>query len=106
VPSLILQPLIENAVVHGLAGHDAPVTITIEAEIVGAQLRLLVRNTTAAAPCGAGGIGLRNVRERLAVHFGDRGTLLIQTDRPDQWTASVQLPWLREPTPQMAGSAP
>jgi hypothetical protein len=106
VPSLILQPLIENAVVHGLAGHDAPVTIAIEAEIVGTQLRLLVRNTTAGAPCGAGGIGLRNVRERLAVHFGDRGTLLIQTDRPDQWTASVQLPWLREPTPQMAGSAP
>jgi hypothetical protein len=106
VPSLILQPLIENAVVHGLAGHDGPVTIAIEADIDGTQLRLRVRNTMAGAPCGEGGIGLRNVRERLAVHFADRGTLLIQTDRPDQWTASVQLPMLREPSPAIAASSP
>ncbi|HTC43996.1 MAG TPA: histidine kinase [Steroidobacteraceae bacterium] len=106
VPSLILQPLIENAVVHGLAGHDGPVTIAIEADIVGAQLHLLVRNTRAGAPAGQGGIGLRNVRERLAVHFGDRGTLLIQTDRPDQWAVSVQLPWLREAAPAVAVSIP
>jgi hypothetical protein len=106
VPSLILQPLIENAVVHGLAGHDGPVTIAIEADIVGTQLRLLVRNTMAGAPRGEGGIGVRNVRERLAVHFGDRGTLVIHTDRPDQWTASVQLPLLREPTPAILAGTP
>jgi hypothetical protein len=105
VPSLILQPLIENAVVHGLAGHGAAVSIAIEADTVGAQLRLSVRNTMAGTPSGPGGIGLRNVRERLAVHFGDRGTLLIETERPDQWTAIIQLPLLREPAaPAMAAS--
>jgi hypothetical protein len=106
VPSLILQPLIENAVVHGLAGHGGPVAIAIEADIVGSQLRLSVRNSMAGAPSGPGGIGVRNVRERLAVQFGDRGKLLIETQRPEQWTAIVQLPLLREPAaPAMTASA-
>jgi len=39
VPSLILQPLVENAVVHGLAGHEAPVTIRVEAEASGERLQ-------------------------------------------------------------------
>jgi Histidine kinase len=107
VPSLILQPLIENAVVHGLAGHAGAVTIGIEVHTVGSQLQLIVSNTMAGAAAGHEGIGLRNVRERLAVHFGDRGTLLVQTEHPDQWTAIVQLPLLREAAaPAIVASAP
>jgi hypothetical protein len=97
VPSLILQPLIENAVVHGLSGHTGPVAISIEVESDGQQLRLIVRNTTGAATVGRAGIGVRNVRERLAVHFGERGALGIKTDTPEVWTACVELPLLREP---------
>jgi hypothetical protein len=52
VPSLILQPLIENAVVHGLAGHDGPVRIELTAELDGSVLRLAVRNDR--CPDGAG----------------------------------------------------
>jgi hypothetical protein len=99
VPSLILQPLIENAVVHGLAGHSGPVSISIEAQADAQQLRLVVRNAcgpdTAAARSG---IGLRNVRERLVVHFGDRGTLLAQFEQAGSWAAVVAMPLLREPT--------
>lgn len=82
VPSLILQPLIENAVAHGLADHSGPVAIRVRAEISGDLLQLTVANSMAApranepgANRGSSGIGLRNVRERLAVHFGDRAVL-------------------------------
>jgi len=98
VPSLILQPLIENAVVHGLAGHHGPVTVSIEVQTHAQQLRLIVRNTTRPdAAAGRGGIGVRNVRERLAVHFGEHGALLIESGRPQLWAATVQMPLLREP---------
>jgi LytS/YehU family sensor histidine kinase len=98
VPSLILQPLIENAVVHGLSGHSGPVSISIEAQSDTQQLRLVVRNTCGPdTVAGRSGIGLRNVRERLVVHFGDRGTLLTQPEQPGIWAAVVQMPLLREP---------
>jgi Histidine kinase len=98
VPSLILQPLIENAVVHGLAGHSGPVSISIEAQADAQQLRLVVRNTCGPdATAGRSGIGLRNVHERLVVHFGDRGTLLAQCEQPGSWAAVVAMPLLREP---------
>src|SRR5882724_5726161 len=47
VPSLILQPLVENAVVHGLAGHDGAVAITVEAIPGNETLSLRVVNTIA-----------------------------------------------------------
>ena len=98
VPSLILQPLIENAVVHGLAGHSGAVRISIEAQSDAQQLRLVVRNTCGPdAAGGRNGIGLRNVRERLVVHFGDRGTLLAQLEQPGSWAAVIAMPLLREP---------
>jgi hypothetical protein len=104
VPSLILQPLIENAVVHGLAGHSGPVNVSIEVESDAQQLRLIVRNTTGPGTCGTDGIGLRNVRERLTVHFVDRGTLLVQSELPALWAAIVQMPLLREPAAPVAAA--
>ena len=97
VPSLILQPLIENAVVHGLAGHDGPVDIKVEAATSDDMLLLRVVNTTApnciAAP---NGIGLRNVAERLSVHFGDRASLATGAIDSGHWIAEARLPLLRE----------
>jgi two-component system LytT family sensor kinase len=104
VPSLILQPLIENAVVHGLAGHSGAVNVSIKVECDAQQLRLMVRNTTGAIPPGRDGIGLRNVRERLAVHFGDRGGLIVRCEEPETWESIVQMPLLREPA--AAGAPP
>ncbi len=105
VPSLILQPLIENAVVHGLAGHGAAVNVSIEVQTAGQELRMIIRNTTGAATAGTGGIGLRNVCERLAVHFGERGMLLVQSAEAQLWSAIVRMPLLREPAPALAAGA-
>jgi hypothetical protein len=101
VPSLILQPLIENAVLHGLARHDGVVEIRVETETAIDQLLLRVVNTMAPdAVAGADGIGLRNVRERLELHFGDRAGFSAGPDRSTRWVAQIRLPWLRQPPRQ------
>jgi LytS/YehU family sensor histidine kinase len=98
VPSLILQPLVENAVVHGLAGHEGPVTIRIEIEGSEQQLSLRVTNTLVGArPQGRDGVGLRNVRERLAVQFPGKGSLEAGPSvNGEEWIATVRLPLLRD----------
>ena len=74
VPSPILQPLVENAVVHGPAGHDGPVRIRVlvdeRSDATQSMVRIAVTNDVAPAALGREGIGLRNVRERLAVQPG------------------------------------
>ncbi|HLP01857.1 MAG TPA: histidine kinase [Opitutaceae bacterium] len=72
VPVLLLQPLVENAVRHGLDESDAAVTITIEARLDGERLRLAVRDDAPGAGGGTSGegIGLANTRQRLATLYG------------------------------------
>jgi len=97
VPSLILQPLVENAVAHGLAGHDEPVSIRVETALTPQTLTLRVVNTMAAGKsAGQDGIGLRNVRERLQVQFGDQAALSAGPIDARTWVAEVRMPVLRE----------
>jgi two-component system LytT family sensor kinase len=97
VPSLILQPLIENAVTHGLEGHDAPIDVTVDVARQGDRLALSVRNDApGASRVPSGGVGLENVRERLAVHFGERGTLESGMVSREHWVARVEIPLLRD----------
>jgi len=96
VPSLILQPLAENAVVHGLAGHDGPVGIRVEALIDNDALVLRVRNDAAVSrPAGTAGIGVANVRERLAVHFAGAAQFQSAPDGRSGWAAEIRMPVLR-----------
>ena len=94
VPSLILQPLIENAVVHGVASHPGEVEISVEAGAAGDWLWLRVSNTLSAEePVHGEGIGLKNVHERLAIQFGGRASF---TAAPvgTRWLAEIRLPLL------------
>jgi two-component system, LytTR family, sensor kinase len=103
VPSLILQPLVENAVLHGLAGHEGPVTIRVEAYASGERLVLRVLNTLAPAkPTGLAGIGLTNVRERLEVQFGAAASFSAGPAEEGMWLAEMQMPLLRD-GPQAPG---
>lgn len=100
VPSLILQPLVENAVVHGMAGHDGPVEVRVDVALTPETLTLRVVNTIAAtAQAGRDGIGLHNVRERLQVQFGAQATLSVGSIEPRTWIAEVRIPVLRELAP-------
>ena len=97
VPSLILQPLVENAVVHGLAGHEGPVTIRVEAYASGERLVLRVLNTIAhGKPAGLIGIGLANVRERLEIQFGAAATFSAGPADENLWLAEIHMPLLRD----------
>jgi hypothetical protein len=97
VPSLILQPLVENAVVHGLAGHEGPVTIRVEAYVSGERLVLRVLNTIAPGKAaGLAGIGLTNVRERLEVQFGAEATFSVGPADDNLWLAEIHMPLLRD----------
>ena len=98
VPSLILQPLVENSVVHGLADHSGPVRIDVTWHLSTSGLQLRVLNSVGSGNGpGNGGLGLRNVRERLIVQFGQRA---VMTAGPavdgSSWLATVRLPVLRE----------
>ncbi len=75
LPSLILQPLVENAVKHGISRKVGGGRVTIEAHVSGGDLRLAVRDTGVGLRDGATifehGVGLRNVRDRLLRLYGD-----------------------------------
>lgn len=107
VPSLILQPLIENAVVHGLASHIDAVQIRVDAYADEGQLTLRVTNTIGGdMPVGTEGIGLKNVRERLAIQFGEQAVFDAAARPGGLWVAEIRLPLLLEPSePVMAPAA-
>jgi len=77
IPSFILQPLIENAIKHGVARTSRPVTIGLEVSREGEDLVVVVEDDgePGAQPAAGLGVGLNNVRQRLEVLFGDRGHL-------------------------------
>jgi hypothetical protein len=97
VPSFLVQPLVENAVKHGVARSSAPVEIAIDAKLVGGALRIVVSNCltkdeTDDLPGAEGaGVGLDNVRHRLQAVFGRRATL---TAGPagDRFIATISIP--------------
>lgn len=94
VPSLILQPLVENAVVHGLAGHQGAVEVRVSVQTARDMLTLRVSNTLADdRPARQEGIGIRNVRERLAVQFAGRAALNIGP-HGSVWISEITLPEL------------
>ena len=77
VPALLLQPLVENAVTHGIAKLTEGGTVKLAASNSGRQLNVLVENSMDPdAPAGRkGGMGLRNVRERLEARYGKEASV-------------------------------
>jgi hypothetical protein len=92
VPSLILHPLVENSVIHGLAGHQGPVVVRVAVETTGDMLVLRVSNTVPENKvAGEEGIGINNVRERLAVQFEGRAALKTLS-QGSQWISQITMP--------------
>lgn len=84
VPPFLLQPLVENAIRHGLDPTPAGGTVTIRAAIAGERLVISVRDTGVGLSEGAPpseGIGLRNTRERLRQLFGPAASVTLKNGR-------------------------
>jgi len=95
VPSLILQPLVENAIKHGVARSDRTTEIEILAARENNGVRLTVRNTVgcAAREAAAGhGIGLANVARRLLVRYDDDCGFMSGIDAEGRFSASFVIP--------------
>lgn len=95
VPPLLLQPLVENAVVHGAARTTGPTTIDVHAAADDAGLRVAIHNTcdAQAAPNGeTTGVGLSNTRQRLERMYGSAFALDAGPDGPAHYRATIVLP--------------
>jgi two-component system, LytTR family, sensor kinase len=87
VPSLLLQPLIENSVKYAVSPSEKGGAIRIEGRTRGAMLELAVADdgpglSAGAAPRAGRGVGLRNTRERLAVLYEERHRFVTLDNKP------------------------
>lgn len=108
VPNLILQPLVENAIKHGLENVHAAGRIEIHAQRRGDSLLLRVIDNGRACPAGAaqcgaeGGLGLRNTRARLLQAYGQRQSLSLRNDDGGGVSAEITLPFQLKTTTEVA----
>ncbi|MEM7282182.1 MAG: histidine kinase [Pseudomonadota bacterium] len=93
VPALILQPLIENAIKHGVNPSASPVTIELVVEAGANNTTVItVRDTGPGMPHEGKGIGLENIRKRLDLLFGDSAKLDVANHRRGGVIATLTLP--------------
>ena len=102
LPPLLLQPLIENAVVHGLEPSIEGGTVCVCARVQGRQLVLEVQDDGRGLDAGLGdtarpgarrgsGLALANIRQRLLARYGSEATLVVSAARPGT-LARITLP--------------
>ncbi|MGB8029976.1 MAG: histidine kinase [Terracidiphilus sp.] len=98
VPAMILQPIVENAFVHGLSKLDRGGELTVEVSRHGDNVRTCVTNSgvglsnSTDGSCAGHGVGLSNVKNRLRLHYGDEGSFLISEVDPTRVQVSIEFP--------------
>jgi len=97
VPTLILQPLIENAVRHGVSQKVGGGKVSIEAQLDGGELQVVVRDTGVGMRSGidaalSRGVGLRNVYDRLVQLYGEGYAPRIDSTPGTGTTITVRVP--------------
>ncbi len=98
IPSLLLQPLVENAVKYGIARSESGGTLKISARVFGGELLLEVSDDGPGCElvdgnlAGGGGVGLRNTRERLQELYGERHGFRLSDTEPHGLTINIRIP--------------
>jgi two-component system sensor histidine kinase AlgZ len=104
LPPLLLQPLVENAVTHGISNMLEGGTVRISARAEGSRLIVAIENPRdpeARRRAGAG-LGLTNVRRRLEAAYGREATVNVEAV-PDRFRVELSLP---SPPPEPIAAPP
>lgn len=104
VPNLILQPLVENAVVHGIGTKAEGGEVVVAAHVRAGRLEVTVRDdgtgcVPPAADRRAPGIGLANTRVRLERHYGSTFQMVLKRQKGRGTTVALVLPFSGAPSP-------
>lgn len=96
-PPMMIQSLVENAIKHGLEPKPEGGTLAVKAEIVHGKLAVTVADTGVgfgqAATAGTG-IGLTNIRERLALLYGGKAALTVTANQPCGTRVTITVPYV------------
>ena len=99
VPGLMLQPLLENAIYHGIEPRPDGGTVTVTGEVSGRLITIVVRNPVTERHGGSRGgnqLALANIRERLALMYGERA--LVKSGRFDhEYIVTLRFPYVDRP---------
>ena len=121
IPSLLLQPLVENAIKYAVSPQEEGARISLTAQVIGGRLRVTVADTgpgLQGQPLvprrydtrGAGhtvstGVGLANIRDRLAQTYGDDHRFDIATPPEGGFTVTIEVPYELHREPALANEA-
>jgi two-component system LytT family sensor kinase len=109
VPNMLLQPLVENAIRHGIAPRAEPGSIEISAQLENGFLRLKVRDDgpglpSSALPRSRNGLGLANTRARLQQLYGAASDFELSNGSPGGLEVTVTIPFRDSPGPDILPS--
>jgi sensor histidine kinase YesM len=99
LPSLLLQPLVENAIKYAVTPQEDGADISVTARLVGERVRVIVEdsgqglNENAMPPHDSTGVGLTNIRDRLAQAYGEDQSIEFGTRSTGGFSVTIDFPY-------------
>lgn len=97
IPSMMIQPLVENSIKHGIEPKIEGGEIRVKIESTGDILRIIVDDTGLGMDeAGRIGTGVSNIQERLNLIYGEKGRLTLTENKPSGLKAIIEVPYERQ----------